>query len=303
MRALLAYLTTLLLSSLLCGVDGQNGCPTSTSFSKRYEEFSVTYKDILKDKEKSIRAFNGKYCAPIDPLDLGAKRRKREVPNEKCWSLMDASGIDVFNFPFAVSHRIHSLSLQDLRQFIDPDAPKANGIPTINVDQTSVFVILNNTRDDPSPFTASGLRALDSVLSNVKNLRYEIAKGSDMDKRAPLVITRLIHEFHMQDLWALMKPIYDKLVANPPENRQLCPCIKDIENNKVLGYLKWMSKGKALIGDGDVNTIKKGKKVEMFDANSIYSLWSEERLKLQEFHEAKDGSYSAAIFLYCMLNE
>ena len=59
----------------------------------------------------------------------------------------------------------------------------------------------------------------------------------------------------------------------------------------------------ALIGDGDVNTIKKGKKVEMFDANSIYSLWSEERLKLQEFHEAKDGSYSAAIFLYCMLNE
>jgi len=303
MRALLAYLTTLLLSSLLCGVDGQNGCPTPTSFSKRYEEFSVTYKDILKDKEKSIRAFNGKYCAPIDPLDLGAKRRKREVPNEKCWSLMDASGIDVFNFPFAVSHRIHSLSLQDLRQFIDPNAPKVNGIPTINVDQTSVFVILNNTRDDPSPFTASGLRALDSVLSNVKNLRYEIAKGSDMDKRAPLVITRLIHEFHMQDLWALMKPIYDKLVANPPENRQLCPCIKDIENNKVLGYLKWMSKGKALIGDGDVNTIKKGKKVEMFDANSIYSLWSEERLKLQEFHEAKYGSYSAAIFLYCMLNE
>ena len=54
---------------------------------------------------------------------------------------------------------------------------------------------------------------------------------------------------------------------------------------------------------GDVNAINKGKKVEMFDGNSIYALWSEERIKLQEFHEAKDGSYSAAIFLYCMLNE
>lgn len=300
MRVLLA--TTLLLYSLLCGVDGQVGCLTSNG-KKDYAEWSTTYRDILAQSEKPNRSSKGGYCAPIDPLDLGAKRRKREVPNEKCWSLMDASGIDVFNFPFAVSHRIHSLSLQDLRQFIDPDAPKANGIPTINVDQTSDIVILNNTRDDPSPFAASGLRALDSVLSNVKNLRYEIAKGSDMDKRAPLVMTRLIHEFHMQDLWALMKPIYDKLVANPPENRQLCPCITDIENNKVLGYLRWMSKGKALIGDGDVNAIDKGKKVEMFDANSIYSLWSEERMKLQKFHEAKDGSYSAAIFLYCMLNE
>ena len=73
--------------------------------------------------------------------------------------------------------RIHSLSLQDLRQFIDPDAPKTNGIPTINFDQTSDNVILNNTRDDPNLFAASGLRAFDSVLSHVKNLQYEIAKG------------------------------------------------------------------------------------------------------------------------------
>ena len=64
-----------------------------------------------------------------------------------------------------------------MRQFIDPDAPKVNGIPTINFDQTSDNVILNNTRDDPNPFAASGLRAFDSVLSHVKNLQYEIAKG------------------------------------------------------------------------------------------------------------------------------
>jgi len=333
MRVLLGT-TLLLYYSLFLGVDGQSGCPSSTSFSRREYDFEISYKDILKDEEKQIRGFNGKYCAPVDPpsrrrRDVGSgegavgsyalpdhgptlttrptrfrrlREEKAEVPaNEKCWSLMDAFGIDVFNFPYATAHRIHSLSLQDLRQFIDPDAPKTNGIPTINFDQTSDNVILNNTRDDPNLFAASGLRAFDSVLSHVKNLQYEIAKGSDKDKRVPLVITRLIHEFHMQDLWALMKPFYDKLVANPPENKQLCPCIKDIENNKVLAYLKWMSKGKALVGD--VNAINKGKKVEMFDGNSIYALWSEERIKLQEFHEAKDGSYSAAIFLYCMLNE
>ena len=120
------------------GVDGQSGCPSSTSFSRREYDFEISYKDILKDEEKQIRGFNGKYCAPVDPpsrrrRDVGSgegavgsyalpdhgptlttrltrfrrlREEKAEVPaNEKCWSLMDAFGIDVFNFPYATAHR------------------------------------------------------------------------------------------------------------------------------------------------------------------------------------------------------
>ena len=60
------------------------------------------------------------------------------------------------------------MTLQDLRNFFDPKAPMINGIPTI-----SNGILLNNTIDAPSPFKSDGLRALDSVLSNVKNLKSQ----------------------------------------------------------------------------------------------------------------------------------
>ena len=57
------------------------------------------------------------------------------------------------------------MSLQDLRNFIDPEAPKINGIPTI-VDG----VVVNNTVEDSSPFNSDGLRGLASALSESKDL-------------------------------------------------------------------------------------------------------------------------------------
>ena len=58
-----------------------------------------------------------------------------------------------------------------------------------------------------------------------------------------MILDVIIHEFHMQDLWTMMKPMYDELVRNPPKNKELCPCIKDIENNQILKYMKWMATG------------------------------------------------------------
>ena len=57
------------------------------------------------------------------------------------------------------------MSLQDLRNFFDPEAPEINGIPTI-----VEGIVVNNTMEDSSPFNSDGLRGLASALSESKDL-------------------------------------------------------------------------------------------------------------------------------------
>jgi hypothetical protein len=43
------------------------------------------------------------------------------LPMDKCWPLMESVGLSA-RFPGAVSHAIHSLTLEDLRHYFDPQA-------------------------------------------------------------------------------------------------------------------------------------------------------------------------------------
>ena len=45
----------------------------------------------------------------------------------------------------------------------------------------------------------------------------------------------------MQDMWSQMKPVYQELVKNPPTDKALCPCVKDVHNNGVFHNLQGMS--------------------------------------------------------------
>merc|ERR1719158_153152 len=114
-------------------------------------------------------------------------------PNKECWSTMEEAGIDIVNFPFGTAHRIHSLTLQDLRDFFDPNADRDNGIPTINVNLQSDDLILPNAADMPSTFMSPNMRGIDSILSHATNLHYGVAKGTEEDEKLPLVLNRIIH--------------------------------------------------------------------------------------------------------------
>ena len=114
---------------------------------------------------------------------------------------------------------------------------------------------------------------------------------SDM---VPNLLHMILHYSHMQDLWTMMKPLYDELVRNPPKDKQLCPCIKDVKNNQVLKYLKWLGSEEHL--DYEIS--------EVFDYNEIYDYWMDKlRPDFLKYYEEKSDSYSAAMFIYCMLNE
>jgi hypothetical protein len=236
--------------------------------------------------------FQGKANVKCANHRIAISRKKRDVadPNRKCWSIMDNAGIESAYFPYATAHRIHSMSLQDLRHFFDPEAPKINGIPTI-VDG----IVVNNTVEDSSPFKSVGLRGLDSALSESKDL-----ENSDILLAAKL-IQMILHPFHMQEMWTNMKPMYDKLVINPPKNKQLCPCVKDVKNNQVWKYLEWMASGEGVTHDEEDEYLEAG-----FNGhnNNVYDYWMNSvRLDLLQYNEEKSDLYSAAVFIYCMLNE
>jgi len=148
-----------------------------------------------------------------------------------------------------------------------------------------------------------GLRALTgcSLVSNIWNY-----VGTIEDEHLPLVLNRIIHHAHMQDMWSIMQPVFKDLVKNPPSDPALCPCVKDAQKNGVIDELHDMirDKGSALIGDPDVE-YEEGE-VEVFNSKSIQDYWMDvERKELVGAYddEVKVDTYGAALFLYCKLRE
>ena len=213
------------------------------------------------------------------------------------------------------------MSLQDLRNFFDPEAPEINGIPTI-----VEGIVVNNTMEDSSPFNSDGLRGLASALSESKDLgkwyyfvlfifnicfflyKYNInlfvfflhVENSDV-LLAPKLIQMILHPFHMQEMWTNMKPMYDELVKNPPKNKQLCPCVKDVKNNQVWKYLEWMASGEGVTHEEEDEYLEYGYNASN---NNVNNYWMNSvRLDLLQYNDEKSDLYSAAVFIYCMLNE
>ena len=58
------------------------------------------------------------------PVDQGIDHENENLSMEKCWPLMESVGLTA-RFPGAVSHAIHSLTLEDLRHYFDPQAQGA----------------------------------------------------------------------------------------------------------------------------------------------------------------------------------
>ena len=46
------------------------------------------------------------------------------------------------------------------------------------------------------------------------------------------------HQYHMHEIYQKAAVIYKELVANPPTDKNLCPCVNDVESNNILKELK-----------------------------------------------------------------
>lgn len=227
-----------------------------------------------------------------------------KIRTEICHEKMVKAGIDMENFPFGTAHRIHSLTVQDLRYYFDRTASALNGIPTINANLLAETLVLANAPDVPSKFVSPSMRHLDALLTHMTNAHYAVAKGTVKDEHLPLILNRIIHSAHMEDMWSQMKPVFDDLVKNPPKDKTLCPCVKDDRNNGVYQMLQNMSQGKgtALIGDPDAEFDE----IVTYNSTAIQDFWINNMKKeLLGFYDkdSKDDIFGAALFVYCKLKE
>ena len=130
-----------------------------------------------------------------------------------------------------IAHGIHSLTLADLRHYFNPNANETNNIPTINRNLTSSEPILNDAPDlgRSDRFQTMGLLVAEEVILN---------EDADWDMHNADILGKFLHALHMHEMWTETSKVYQSLLANPPANTNICPCLADVENNGIYFNLR-----------------------------------------------------------------
>ena len=82
------------------------------------------------------------FAIPEDPSE-----ETKEVQNgamDRCNEVMAKNGLNFSSFWHGAAHGLHSLSLEEIRHYFEPDAPEENKIPVVNTNLSAEQTILFN---------------------------------------------------------------------------------------------------------------------------------------------------------------
>jgi len=148
----------------------------------------------------------------------------------KCEEVFARNGFNSTSFYQNVAHATHSLFLEEIREYFEPEAPERNMIPVVNTNFSSDQPILFNSPlagyDDH--FYTMALKVVAFFMRN---------DAPDFYIQGVNTLEKLTHQMHMQELYAAASPIYRRLKENPPRDVELCPCVNDVAANGVLNEL------------------------------------------------------------------
>ena len=151
--------------------------------------------------------------------------------NDSCAEILAAANV-TGRFAAAVAHGIHDITVEDLREFTGDVPCTGNGVPTVNRDLRSESAVLPSAPcldDGDSPFATPAMRVVDAALTRMDDMNYDIGTTSGLQ--------RLVHAFHMREVWALAAAQYQALAADPP-GRAACACALDVDGSGVLEELR-----------------------------------------------------------------
>jgi len=223
----------------------------------------------------------------------------------KCRKPMEEYGL-TNRFPVAVSHIIHSITLQDIQRYFENNASPEIRIPSVNPDHTSQHSILFDVVDSPrdTNFHTLAMQLADQVLTNG---RYD----DDL-------CVALFHTLHMHEEWEKTSLAYKELKKSNSVPKEVCSCVLDIESNEVLQMLRHVAlkiREPELMG-ATVEKLRAGFAeyvgatmhfTENMDGITPISLikssaeWDVEKIRLQNRDNTNDY-HEVATFLFCILN-
>jgi len=146
---------------------------------------------------------------------------------ETCSNIMARNGLNFSSFWHGAAHGLHSLHLEEIRHFFEPNAPENNKIPVVNKNLSSQQTILF---DAPlagynEHFNSMALKVMAYFMLNDK---------PDFFEQGLNTLEKLTHQYHMHEIYAAAAPIYKKMKENPPSDPELCGCVNDITGNGIL---------------------------------------------------------------------
>lgn len=205
-----------------------------------------------------------------------------------CNALYKRSGISQ-NFNETIAHAVHSMTVQGLKLF-SAKATADNQIPTVNLDRSSPMKVLPFAPDYPTgdDFSTSTMNMIDRILTHIGN-----AKDGLGANWSPL--ERVVHTFHMWDLWNQVHQIYEEEVVPNPPSDDLCNCLMATQSNGIFGAVKWVSDH---YDKGTPITLLNRPIPKLTDAAS-WEIWKYRLL----YYYNSTAKQDAAKFLYCAVKQ
>ena len=204
--------------------------------------------------------------------------------DDMCCKLLHETGLSE-NFNETIAHAVHSMTVQGLQLF-NPRATENNQVPTVNMDRHSSEKVVPYAPNDfvGSAFSTLTMNSIDKILLGI---------GKDSDGLGPnwSPLERVVHKFHMWDVWNRVHQVYVESVVEEPPSNVVCNCLMDTANNGIYKAVKWVSDH---YDSGTPITLLNRPIPKLTDAAS-WSIWRERLLWYY-----KDSSlHDAAVFLYC----
>jgi len=144
-----------------------------------------------------------------------------------CSDVMARHGLNFSSFWHGAAHGLHSLHLEEIRYFFEPNATETNKIPVVNKNLSSQQTILFDAplAGYDEHFNTMALKVMAYFMLNDR---------PDFFEQGLNTLEKLTHQYHMHEIYAAAAPIYKKMKENPPSDPELCGCVNDITGNGIL---------------------------------------------------------------------
>lgn len=155
-------------------------------------------------------------------------------PSSTCERSFKEAGLSP-NFNETIAHSVHSMTVQALRRF-NPRVTVHNRVPTVNLDRKAKDKVIPFAPDYPTghDFSTETMNMIDRILSDIGNNRDGLGPNW-----SPL--ERVVHNFHMMDVWNRVHQVYDQETLQNPPSEELCSCLMQTQENGIYQVSSYFS--------------------------------------------------------------
>ncbi|XP_071956642.1 uncharacterized protein [Antedon mediterranea] len=189
------------------------------------------------------------------------------------------------NFSENIAHAVHSMTVQGLQLF-NPRATVKNSVPTVNLNVSAPEKVVPFAPDEPtgSDFSTPTMNVIDMILSHV-------GKSDDGLGEFWSPVERVVHTFHMWDLWnKVLEEFNANVKMNPPKDN-VCKCLMNTEKNGIRDSVQWVAEH---YKSGTPITLLNRPIPKLNDADT-WQVWKD---RLLHYYDT-ESLHDAAKYIYC----